>query len=218
MTDLPILIPGRAATLAGFREWALSADFPEHIRAAYLDGQLYLEPNVGELETEVKVKGEVYRSLANLLEGRDVGELYPSGLLISNEEANLATNPDGSFTSWESFITGKVIRVPHPERPRQFPEQTGAPDWVLEVVNETSVVKDTALLVELYHRAGVSEYWVVDARGKAIQFAIYRWQKRGYVTAISRGGWQKSRVFGFEFRLTRYEAHAGFWRYRLESR
>ena len=38
----------------------------------------------------------------------------------------------------------------------------GAPDWVIEVVSPGSTDKDYIRKLELYKRAGVREYWIVD--------------------------------------------------------
>lgn len=218
MTAFPILFPSWASTLSGFREWATSDEFPDHLRAAFLDGVLFLEMSNEEPETHVKVKGEIYRELATFFLESDPGEFYVDGILISNEEANLSSNPDASFISYESFEEGKVVRIPRQTRDDRFAEFSGAVDWVLEVVSDSSVQKDTVRLMELYHRAGVAEYWLVDARGDEIQFTIYYWRKRGYVAAPVKDSWHKSRVFGREFRLTRSRSRGGFYRYRLESR
>ena len=55
-----------------------------------------------------------------------------------------------------------------------------------------TVQKDTKRLREAYHRAGVPEYWLVDARGQEIVFQILIWQKEDYVAADKQRGWQWS--------------------------
>lgn len=214
----PLLIPATVMTLAEFREWALSDEFPDNLRAAYLDGVVYLDMSNEELETHVKVKGEIFHALATLRDETEPGELYTDGVLISNEAANVSSNPDASFVSWESFDRGKVVRTPRKKKEGHYIELVGTPDWVLEVLSESSVQKDTKRLLKLYHRAAIPEYWLVDARAEDIVFTIDHWRKKSYVAAAVRDGWQKSLVFGREFRLTRRELRVGFWRYKLESR
>lgn len=48
----------------------------------------------------------------------------------------------------------------------------GASDLVVEIVNDSSVAKDTRRLPERYATAGVPELWLVDARGEAVDFGI----------------------------------------------
>jgi len=79
------------------------------------------------------------------------------------------------------------------------------------------VTKDLRDLREAYHAAQVREYWIIDARGAEIDFRILHWRKSGFAAASSDSGWQKSRVFGRRFRLTRTIDRAGVWKYKLES-
>ena len=80
-------------------------------------------------------------------------------------------------------------------------ELEGTPDQVLEVVSKTSVRKDTVLLRDLYFKAGIPEYWLVDARKSPARFDIYRHTADGYVATRRRDGWLKSAVFGKQFRF-----------------
>ncbi len=54
--------------------------------------------------------------------------------------------------------------------------------------------------------------------GPAIVFQIFQWRKTGYVPAPKRGGWQRSAVFGRDFRLVREPARMGLWEYTLHMR
>ena len=77
----------------------------------------------------------------------------------------------------------------------------GPPDWVLEVVSDASVQKDTLILKESYFRAGVREYWLVDAREDKVEFQILVPGKREYVSQPRRGGWVTSPLFKRKFSL-----------------
>ena len=74
---------------------------------------------------------------------------------------------------------------------------------VLEVVSRSSVKKDTEVLVDAYWEAGITEYWLVDARGDAIEFDILKRGPKGYIATRKQAGWLKSAVFGKSFKLTR---------------
>jgi Uma2 family endonuclease len=71
-------------------------------------------------------------------------------------------------------------------------------------------------LRELYHRAGISEYWLIDARGEDINFQILVRRAKGYQRATVRDGWWRSQVFNRWFRLVRRRDRMGQWQYRLE--
>jgi Uma2 family endonuclease len=86
---------------------------------------------------------------------------------------------------------------------------------VLEVVSQGSVTKDTRSLREAYHRAGVPEYWIIDARSEAIDFQILRYRRDRYVAVSPREGWLRSRVFGRGFLLERQHNRQGRWSYTL---
>ena len=85
----------------------------------------------------------------------------------------------------------------------QYIEVEGTPDWVLEIVSKHSVQKDTQLLRAAYFRAGIPEYWLIDARTEPLKFDILRRTAKGYVSVRRQNGWVKSSVFHKSFRLTR---------------
>ncbi len=107
--------------------------------------------------------------------------------------------------------------VPVEGQEGRYDEIAGAPDWVMEVVSDYSVDKDRTLLRKAYHTAGIREYWLIDARGRQVDFRILLWHKKGYIPAPGNGAWQHSHVFERIFRLTRKKHRDGDWLYRLES-
>jgi Uma2 family endonuclease len=209
-------IPESAFTHAGFRAWATSGDVPEHVRTAFIDGEVHLDMSNEEYETHILVKGEITRAIMNLNRERQLGKFYPDGGLVTNEAAGVSNNPDASFVTWEGIEAGRVQLVPREGEPGQYVEMVGTPDWVLEVVSRSSVQKDTTRLRQAYHRAGVPEYWLIDARGAEIVFQILYRRRTGYAAAPQRSGWQHSRVFGRGFRFVRRRDRAGLWEYTLE--
>jgi Uma2 family endonuclease len=48
----------------------------------------------------------------------------------------------------------------------------GAPDLVIEVLSPSTIRHDRFTKFNLYQRAGVREYWIVDPAGKSIQVFI----------------------------------------------
>jgi Uma2 family endonuclease len=88
----------------------------------------------------------------------------------------------------------------------------------MEILSDSSVEKDTKRLRAAYHRAGILEYWLIDARGAEISFQILSWRQGGYVAVPSRDGWIHSKVFGCDFRLSRSRDRLGLWSYKLDVR
>jgi Uma2 family endonuclease len=215
---LSLRIPVSALTLAGFRDWATSPDFPEHVRAAFIDQEIFLDMSNEDPELHVMVKSVFCGVLFQLNQLEKKGRLYFDGMLVSNEEANVSNHPDATFILWKTLRSGKARLVPREGEEGQFKELEGTPDWVLEVVSNSSVQKDTVRLREAYHRAGIPEYWIVDVRGEEVDFQILHRRKNGYVQAPVNDGWQLSRVFGREFRFTRQQVELELWDYNLEVR
>jgi Uma2 family endonuclease len=205
-------------TLAGFRAWATSDDIPEHVRVTYVDKVIYYDMSNEDPETHVKVKGEVSRGVMNLNRKLKRGTFYPDGVLVTNVLGELSNNPDGIFILWSTFRAGRVRLVPKEGREGRYVEIEGTPDWVMEVLSDNSVRKDKVQLFRAYHRAGISEYWLIDARGADIVFQIFHWHKEDYKPAAAKGGWQVSRVFKRRFRLVRQRDEMGLWEYTLQSR
>jgi Uma2 family endonuclease len=212
---LSVHVPVSAFTLDGFRTWVTSEALPEKLRVAYLDGEVYLDMSKEEQETHAAVKAEISWVVMGLYRHTGRGKFYFDGVLVTNEDAELSTNPDATFISRESLEAGRARLVPKENRPGAYLEIEGSPDWILEVVSESSVKKDLRLLRVAYHRAHVSEYWLVDARGDELVFQILYWCKAGVAAAPSKDGWQRSRVFGRSFRLERRRDDLGLWEYTL---
>lgn len=212
---LSLRIPASAFTLAGFREWVKGDDFPERVRVTYIGGEIDLDMSNEEIQTHVAVKTEVARVLANLARELDSGMLLGDGVLVTNEAADVSNNPDATFVRFETVEAGRVRLIPRHGSEGEFSEIEGTPDLVVEVVSDGSVAKDTTRLRAAYHRAGIPEYWLIDARGPRLVFQILDRRKKVYAAVPARGGWVHSRVFGRGFRLVRDTRRAGLWRYTL---
>ena len=97
-------------------------------------------------------------------------------------------------------------------------EVEGLPDMVLEVISNSSVHKDKAVLRQAYWQAGVREYWLVNARREPLSFDILRHTVRGYSATPHSQGWGRSAIFGKAFRLVAGITPLGHADYTLEMR
>jgi hypothetical protein len=211
-----IHVPASVFTLAGFRAWAKSDESPPHACLTFVDQEVIVDMSGEELRVHGLVKSAVCTRLYPVAIAEVGGLFYIDGALITNETANVSNIPDGVFVTYESLEVGRVRTVASEQRPQELQELVGSPDWVLEVVSHTSVHKDTFLLRQAYHRAQIPEYWLIDARGEAIDFQILVHKPNGYEPAPQRGGWQRSPLFRHRFRLLREEGRFGFWQFTLE--
>jgi Uma2 family endonuclease len=214
--DGPMLrIPAQAGTLDGFREWVTSDEFPEYLRISFIAQELWIDMSPEEVETHNKVKTTVVSSINNLNEELDLGELFSDRMLLTNTAVGLSTEADAALVTWRSYRTGKAHLVTLKGKQGRYKELQGTPDWVLEIVSRWSVQKDTRKLRAAYHRAGIPEYWLIDARGEEIDFQILVRRKADYVAVAPQDGWYPSRVFGRRFRLERRRNRMGRWQYKL---
>ncbi len=211
-----IRIPASALTLDGFRRWAKSNDFPTKGRISFIGGVVYLDMSPEELETHNQVKTEISTVIYRLVQRSKRGRFYGDRTLVTNRPAGVSNEPDATFVSWESLESGRVHLVSEAGEEGRYMELEGSPDWVLAVVSKTSVRQDTKLMRRRYHRAKVKEYWLVDARGRSINFQLLLYRPKDYVAAPAREGWQRSEVFGCWFRLKRRKVQMSLWEYRLE--
>ena len=186
--------------LDSFRQWMHSDEAPEKCPIFFLAGEVWLDMSKEQFFSHNQMKKAIFGVLAGL-EKQARGRFIPDGMLVTNEAADLSGNPDGVFVSNDSFRTGRIKLIEG--KVDGYVELEGTPDMVLEVVSDSSVEKDNELLMDLYWKAGIREYWLVDARGERIEFQILHHTTRGYVATRPISGWRKSAVFGKSFRLTR---------------
>src|SRR5438105_1116462 len=150
-------IPAHVHDLASFRRWANSDDFPKVGRICYLHGEVWVDMSMEQLFSHNQVKHEYGTVLGVMTKKRKMGRYFPDGALLTNFDADLSSQPDGIFVSRKSLLTGAVQLVEGAQE--GYVELQGIADMVLEIVSASSVIKDTATLMELYWQAGVKEYW-----------------------------------------------------------
>jgi len=90
---------------------------------------------------------------------------------------------------------------------------------VVEIVSDSSVVKDTVRLREAYFLAGVREYWLIDARGEELRFQIlHRGEKEFQESPADSDGFQRSQVLDCSYCLQRTRHQRGHWVYDLQHK
>lgn len=210
-----VSVPFSALSHEGFREWVKSDGFPERVRASYVGREVFLETSPESLHSHAKVKLEVSVVVAPLVRALGLGEAYPDGTLLTNEGAELSTEPDLIVVTWEAWESGRVVATPKKNRTDDAIELVGTPDLVVEIVSDSSVRKDLVALRERYARAGIPEHWIIDARGEDIRFEILVLGEGGYAPSAPSGEPQPSPLLGRTFELTRAKSRIGTWTYTL---
>lgn len=213
---MEVTIPAEAATLEGFRNWAKSDAFPQRGEVSFIEGEVVVDMSPENFDLHNFLKGEISSALRNLIREKDLGRLFYDRCLLTNAEAAVSTEPDAMFLSYESCQTGKAKYVESRTSRGSYVELIGSPDWTLEVVNPSSSKKDKDLLRKAYYRAGVIEYWIVDATGEDIEFTVLVRGERGFVAVLPREGWYQSPIFDAAFQISRSKAKDGLWDYVLQ--
>lgn len=215
-----IRIPGAIPTLAAFREWARSDDFPEHGRIDWVGGDVEVDISPEDVNTHGTVKGAIARDLSVLVELSDRGVVLIDSTRLSSDPADLSAEPDVLVLLSDSLDTGRARLIPKSGGAAgRYVEIEGAADLVVECVSDSSTTKDLERLPLRYHRAGCRELWLVDARAAVIGFRLLRHAPANWEEApVNVDGFRWSGVLGASVRLVRIPIRGGLVRYRLESR
>lgn len=217
--EIGIYIPPEAQTLEGFSDWTYSDRFPQRGKITFVDGRFLIDMSPERFESHVKIKDILNRVLSSIVADNDLGEYYPDGGRLRNVEAGISNEPDAMFASWDTLKSGKL--TPPAGRPAgTHVDLVGTPDWICEVVSDSSVEKDTVTLEGKYYAAGIPEYWLIDARDEdeEVDFHLFVWKPEGYTLADEQDGWRFSPVFDKWFKLTRGVNRVGGAKYDLQVR
>lgn len=213
--DLSVTVPDDVVDLPSFRRWLASDQFPDQGRIAYFQGRVWVDMSKEQIFTHNQVKNEFAFFLTGIAKREKLGRFFPDGVFFTNVDAELSCRPDGIFVLRETLDSDRVRLVEGASE--GFVELEGSPDIVLEIVSRGSVEKDTETFVDLYWRAGVREYWLVDAREETPRFTIYQTSARGFVGAKRQAEGQRSRVLDRLVRLTAGEDDRGDPEFEIES-
>lgn len=213
-------VPLDIATLGDFRRWALTSDFPERGRIDYLGGRIEVDMSPEDLFTHGTVKTELVVALGQRVKKSVAGSLFTDSARVSSVEAELSAEPDVVLVTDESLDAGKVRLIQKAgAAENRYIELEGAPDLVVEIVSDNSVNKDNRRLPAAYFKAGVREFWLVDARGTEVFFRIHRRGDSAFEpVAPNADGFQSSAVLGCDYRLDRSRNARGRWVYDLREK
>ena len=215
-----VQIPMDIRSLADFRRWALSDEFPERGRIDYLAGRIEVDMSPEDFFCHGTLKTEISGVLYQLVKQGNLGHLVTDRTRISSVPADLSAEPDIVFISHESLAEGRARLIPGASgQPGRYVEVEGAPDLIVEIVSDSSVVKDTRRLPGAYFLAGVGEFWLADARREPLLFRIHhRGESSFRAVDPDAEGFQRSVVFGGHFRLDGHRDTDGHWAFDLLHR
>jgi Uma2 family endonuclease len=162
-----IEVPLMLRSLADFRGWATSDEFPDTGRIDFIDGRIEVDMAPEDLFCHGTLKSEIAAALHQRVKFGKWGHVFIDKARISRPKTELSVEPDIVLLSHEAVRSGLVRLTPKAGgRPGRYVEIEGAPDLVVEIVGDSSVRKDTGRLPAAYFLAGVREFWLADARGE----------------------------------------------------
>lgn len=146
-------------TFADYLTW----DEDDHIEL--IDGYPYMMSP--PLRIHQKVSGELYRQLANYLDGKTC-EVYsaPFGVRLFESEGDRPEDVD-------TIVEPDICVVCDPGKLDDHGCK-GAPDLIVEILSPSTRRHDRLVKLELYQRAGVREYWVVNPEDRTVQVLTLR--------------------------------------------
>lgn len=133
-------------TYADYLTW------PDDARYELIDGEAFLMAPAPLIEHQ-EVAGEVFRQLANQLDGK------PCRPYIAPVDVRLPRNEEAD-EAIDTVVQPDVLVVCDPARIDRRGVR-GAPDWLLEVLSPSTAAHDQIAKRRTYERAGVREYWLV---------------------------------------------------------
>jgi len=110
-----------------------------------------------------KITGEIFRQLANFLDGKPC-EVFTAPFdvrLNAEEDDDTVVQPDITIVCDKSKLEDKG-------------GCKGTPDMLIEIVSPASAKRDRIEKLQLYQRAGVREYWIVDPDTTSVQVYILK--------------------------------------------
>lgn len=129
-------------------------------RYELIDGEAYLM--AGPTHVHQRVSGEILRQLLNFLEGKKCEAISaPFDVRLFEKEDDEPENVD--------TVVQPDIMVVCDEAKLDDRGLKGAPEMVIEILSPSTQRYDRLTKFELYQRAGVREYWIVDPANRSVQ-------------------------------------------------
>lgn len=134
-------------------------DWPKDERVELIDGEIYMMSP--PMRRHQKAAGKIFQQFANYLDGKKC-EVYPAPFGV-----RLFEKKDDPPYNVSTFVEPDITVVCDPDKLDDYGCK-GAPDLVVEILSPSTVRHDRLLKFNLYQKAGVKEYWIVDPDAKGV--------------------------------------------------
>ncbi|MBI4583073.1 MAG: Uma2 family endonuclease [Planctomycetes bacterium] len=130
-------------------------------RYEVIQGRLYMTP--APRTPHQRTQMILSSSLHQFVTARNLGEVFPAPIDVILPGLAEPVQPDIIFIGRKRL---KIIKEKYVK---------GAPDLLVEILSPTSWHADRNVKFEVYAKAGVKEYWIIDAEKREVE--IYRLEK-----------------------------------------
>ena len=129
-------------------------ELTEDIKAEFINGEVLMHSPARR--GHILATGYIYNLLHNYVSHRQLGEVLMEKALVCLTRNDY--EPDVLFYKKEKAAAFTLDQIKHP-----------APDFVLEVLSETTEKIDRGVKCEDYAAHGTAEYWIVDADARTVE-------------------------------------------------
>lgn len=143
-------------------------NLPENERAELIDGQFYFMSAPSRIHQEIL--SFLHVEIVNHIRSKNGScKVYPAPFAVKIfEDDTTIVEPDISVICDKNKLTDRGC--------------TGAPDWIIEIVSPGNSSHDYIYKLNLYAKAGVREYWIVNPMKQSIY--VY-YLENGQVETVS---------------------------------
>ena len=130
-------------------------NLPENVRAELIGGQIYYMSAPSRIHQKILMF--LSKTIANYIDSKDGScEVYPAPFAVKlfEDDDKTVVEPDISVICDPNKLTDRGC--------------TGAPDWIVEIVSPSTSSHDYIRKLNLYAKAGVKEYWIIDPRTEKV--------------------------------------------------
>ena len=130
-------------------------NLPENVRAELIDGQVYYMAAPSRIHQ--KILNFLNTEINIYIRSKDGScEVYPAPFAVKlfEDDDKTVVEPDISVICDPNKLTDRGC--------------TGAPDWIVEIVSPSTSSHDYIRKLNLYAKAGVKEYWIIDPRTEKV--------------------------------------------------
>lgn len=141
-------------TSEGERREKFYDELTEDTKAEFINGEVFMHSPARR--SHILTTGYIYNLLHNYVTRHQLGEVLLEKALVCLTRNDY--EPDVVFFGKEKASAFTLDQIKHP-----------APDFVVEVLSETTEKHDRGVKFEDYAAHGTGEYWIVDAEARTVE-------------------------------------------------